>query len=360
MNKLIKEVNELSKMKRKFFIETVVYEKKLEKEFFNILKNIDKNIFDLFLKDLPKEAKEFWKKSVNEVKSIESNLLENSMSKFISILEGLEEMIKELEAGSSKVQDEIYKRRELLYGYPADENNYLHKFISDQSRGIEIPPVQKEIDDDDDKKNNKIISLPKPTKNVLLKDNILDNITDRKSRRKFTKEQLSLEELSYLLYSTQGVRQVIRDGKMTYRTVPSGGARQPFETYLTINYVDGIIPGVYRYQPIEHELVFLFSDDKMIEKMTEAACGQNFVGESAVCFIWSSIPYRMEWRYGAFSFKDILIEAGHVCQNLYLASESINCETCAIAAYYQEKIDAFLGLDGKNEMVVYLSPVGKL
>jgi len=359
MNVLINKVNELNKMKRKFFIETVFYEKKMEKEFLNVLKIVDESTFKLFLKDLPKEGIDYWKNAVNEVKQInDTTILEKAILEFQKILEDLNDMIKDLEAGTEIVQKEIYKRRELLYGYPADENNYLHKFISDQSRSIEIPPVQKEYNVGKNESN--IIKLPKPTSDVLLKDNILDNITDRKSRRKFTKEKLSLEELSYLLYSTQGVRKVIRNGTMTYRTVPSGGARQPFETYLTINYVEGITPGVYRYQPIEHEIVFLFSDEKMIEKMTEAACGQNFVGEAAVCFIWSSIPYRMEWRYGPFSFKDILIEAGHVCQNLYLAAESINCGTCAIAAYYQEKMDAFLGLDGKDEMVVYLSPVGKL
>ena len=356
MDNLINKINLLDKMKRKFFIETVIYEKKLDKEFFNLLKNVEPTIFETFLKDLPKEAKDYWINSVSDVEEIDSSLLEKAKLEFEKIFDGLDDMVKDLEIGTEKVQKEIYKRRELLYGYPTDEEHYLFKFISDQEKGKQIPPVQKDYDN----KKNTPISLPKPTNDVLIKSNLLENITDRKSRRKFTKEKLSLEELSYLLYSTQGVRQVIREGTMTYRTVPSGGARQPFETYLTINYVEGITPGVYRYQPIEHELVFLFSDDKMIEKMTEAACGQNFVGESAVCFIWSSIPYRMEWRYGPFSFKDILIEAGHVCQNLYLAAESINCGTCAIAAYFQEKIDGFLRLDGKDEMVVYLSPVGKV
>jgi SagB-type dehydrogenase family enzyme len=68
----------------------------------------------------------------------------------------------------------------------------------------------------------------------------------------------------------------------------------------------------------------------------------------------------MEWRYGLQAAKDILQESGHVCQNLYLACESIRCGTCAIAAYDQDKTDRFLGLDGVDELVVYLAPVGRV
>jgi SagB-type dehydrogenase family enzyme len=94
--------------------------------------------------------------------------------------------------------------------------------------------------------------------------------------------------------------------------------------------------------------------------MTALASDQPFVGNSAVCFIWSSIPYRMEWRYGLGSERVILMDVGHVCQNLYLAAESIGCGTCGVAAYEQDELDQFLGLDGKDEFVIYLAPVGKV
>jgi len=83
------------------------------------------------------------------------------------------------------------------------------------------------------------------------------------------------------------------------------------------------------------------------------------VGAAAVTFVWTAIPYRMEWRYGLAAHRVILLDAGHVCQNLYLACEAIGAGTCAAAAYDQEKIDGLLGLDGKDEFVIYLAPVGK-
>jgi len=226
--------------------------------------------------------------------------------------------------------------------------------VSDQELGLAMPPMQKAYDE-----NAELIDLPDDYSDVLQKANILDCINDRKSRRKFSDEELSLSELAYLLWSTQGVRKVIKD-RVNYRTVPSGGARQPFETYLSINHVTGLKPGVYRYLAFEHKLLLLNEDSYLKTKMSDYAHGQKFVGHCAVCFIWAVIPYRMEWRYTLQAKKDMLIEAGHVCQNLYLACESINAGTCGIAAYDQEKVDELIGVDGVDEMAIYLAPVGRL
>jgi len=83
------------------------------------------------------------------------------------------------------------------------------------------------------------------------------------------------------------------------------------------------------------------------------------VGKCAAVFIWTAIPYRSEWRYHLVAHKAMLLDAGHVCQNLYLACEGIGAGTCAIAAYDQEKIDDLIKVDGKDEFTIYLSPVGK-
>lgn len=67
----------------------------------------------------------------------------------------------------------------------------------------------------------------------------------------------------------------------------------------------------------------------------------------------------MEWRYLEAAHRVILLDAGHVCQNLYLACENIGAGTCAIAAYDQEAMDSLLGVNGESEFTVYLAPVGK-
>jgi SagB-type dehydrogenase family enzyme len=124
--------------------------------------------------------------------------------------------------------------------------------------------------------------------------------------------------------------------------------------------VTGVEAGCYRYLPKEHQLVLEFCEDGMEEEISRAASGQRFAGEAAVTFIWTAMPYRMEWRYGLASHKVIALDVGHVCQNLYLACEVIGAGTCAIAAYDQEYSDRLLRLDGNDEFVIYLAPVGKI
>lgn len=68
----------------------------------------------------------------------------------------------------------------------------------------------------------------------------------------------------------------------------------------------------------------------------------------------------IEWRYGDDSLKDVLISVGHICQNLYLACEAIGAGICAIVAYQQDKLDDLIGVDGHDEIALYLAPVGKV
>jgi SagB-type dehydrogenase family enzyme len=124
--------------------------------------------------------------------------------------------------------------------------------------------------------------------------------------------------------------------------------------------VEGLDEGIYRYLPLAHRLVCEFYEEDLAAKISNACFNQKFVGYSAVTFFWAAIPERMEWRYHLAAHKAIALDAGHVCQNLYLASEAINAGTCAVGAYDQERVDQLLRLDGQDEFVIYLAPVGKL
>jgi SagB-type dehydrogenase family enzyme len=161
-----------------------------------------------------------------------------------------------------------------------------------------------------------------------------------------------------VLFRSQGVRKNL--GSTVLRNVPSAGNRHPFETCMCISNVEGLSNGVYRYLPLEHELLFEFAVDDMAGKITEATLGQFFAGTAPAVFVWTAIPYRTEWRYSAASYKVIAIDVGHVCQNLYLACEAIGAGTCAIAAYNQKLMDELIRVDGREEFTVYLAPVGKV
>lgn len=72
------------------------------------------------------------------------------------------------------------------------------------------------------------------------------------------------------------------------------------------------------------------------------------------------IPYRSEWRHGQYSYKTIAQESGHICQNLYLASEAIGAGSCAVGVYNQELMDNYIGVDGVEEFTIYVARVGKI
>ncbi|MFX0171040.1 MAG: SagB/ThcOx family dehydrogenase [Candidatus Hodarchaeota archaeon] len=232
--------------------------------------------------------------------------------------------------------------------------------VTDQQKKVTPPPLQKPCP-----KDNTLIDLIPPKEFSVGNIPLIIAINSRKSRRGFTNDPLTLEELSFLLWVTQGVREIDIDRrhgnvKTTKRTVPSGGSRHPYETYLIVNRIKGIQPGIYRYLAIEHKLCVLsLTNTNLSEKIIEGCYGQKFAGRAAVVFIWAVIPYRIEWRYSIAAHKGIAIEAGHICQNLYLACEAIGAGTCAIAAYDQLKIDKIIDVDGNEEFSVYIAPVGK-
>lgn len=249
-------------------------------------------------------------------------------------------------------EEMVRERREILKSHGIEHEEWEPH----QRKGIPPPPLEKPYP-----KHGTLVDLVEPNDISLGNILLVKAINQRQSRRKFTDDALTLEELSFLLWSTQGVKSIDKNRVWTKRVVPSGGARHPLETYLIINRVKSIEQGVYRYLPIEHKLLLVTKHDHQLSESISTACyGQTFVGDSAVVFVWTTIPYRSEWRYSAIAYKDILIEAGHVCQNLYLACEAIRAGTCAIAAYDQEVMDTLIGADGENEFTIYMAPVGKV
>jgi SagB-type dehydrogenase family enzyme len=230
-----------------------------------------------------------------------------------------------------------------------------NSFLSDQQKGLPCPPPQSTYPSD-----ARLIDLPDAATFSVGKMPFLEAIGRRCSHRRFSDQPLALEELAFLLWSTQGVHDVVRGGLVVLRTVPSAGARHAFETYLIVNLVSGLEPGLYRYLSLQHKLCFLYSDPQLADRVSDGSYGQRFVGAAPVVFVWTAVPYRMEWRYGALSPKLIALDAGHVCENLYLAAESIGAGACAIAAYHQSAMDSILGVDGEEEFTVYMAPVGKV
>lgn len=215
------------------------------------------------------------------------------------------------------------------------------------------PPLELENDP-----RNAQIDLPSPSEIKGATINLGRVFENRKSVREYLNEPLSLHELSWLLWCTQGVKK-ITERPSTIRTVPSAGARHPFETYLIINRVEGLEAGLYRFLASENKLIVIDLDESLVDKLSEANWSSKMLSNSAVIFIWVAISYRMIYKYGNRGFRYLHLDAGHVCQNLYLASEVIECGSCAVGGFYDDAVNELLNLDGVENFVIYMGTVGK-
>lgn len=227
-------------------------------------------------------------------------------------------------------------------------------FESDQSLAYPQPPLVKP----NMREVEHAVNLPQNFDDLNSKKDLIQILTERKSSRVYTSEPMNVLQLSFLLWATQGVKEVRGKSYATLRTVASGGARHGFETYLYIRSIDGLKPGLYHYLPMGHQLEFLNELENAEETVTNSLCGQRWASKANVVFYWSLVAYRCEWRYGIYAHRPALIDAGHVGQNLYLACTALEVGTCAIAAIDNNVCNQMFELDGEEEFMVYAAPVG--
>lgn len=227
---------------------------------------------------------------------------------------------------------------------------------SDERKKFDQPPYEKIYEGEE-------ISLTKDFRSVVKDNDLLSVLEGRTSRREFNGKSVSLDELSYVLWYTYGVKAVLGNKrKATLRTVPSAGARHTLELYFIANDVEGIEAGLYHYNGVSHSIKLIKKLDDTKEACFEIAANQEFIKTANILFIFTCVPYRAEWRYPEVAAKYALLDAGHACENLYLTAGSIECGVCAIGAYYQDKADELLEInkDGKNEEItVYMTAFGK-
>jgi len=234
-----------------------------------------------------------------------------------------------------------------------EKTKYQYLSESLQRQGVQQPALELYYDP-----TSELISLPDPETLPAYPMDLRRAIDQRCTLRRYQEQALTQDELSFLLWTTQGVKSVT-NRPVTLRTVPSAGARHAFETYLVINQVEGIKPGLYRYISLEHALLPLDMNEEIAEKVAEACLQQNQVTKSAVTFIWVAVTERMYWRYGERGYRYLHLDAGHVCQNLYLAAEAINCGVCAMAAFDDDQLNEVLHLDGQELWAIYCGALGK-
>ncbi len=205
--------------------------------------------------------------------------------------------------------------------------------------------------------NAKKIELLKP----MVPDNIepmtLDQaLRTRRSVRQFSRVPVTVEQLSYLLWASTGLQR--KEMGYEFRTAPSAGALYPIETYIVCNNVKDLPAGVYHYNIKDHllEQIELGEFGKAI---SFAALNQGMCAKAAVVFVHTAVFQRSKWKYKQRAYRYIYIDAGHIAENLALATVALGLGSCHIGAIFDDEANKIISVDGKKESVIYLTVVGK-
>ena len=200
---------------------------------------------------------------------------------------------------------------------------------------------------------SKVIKLPSPRRGDKIS---LDAaLHDRRSIRSFSAQPLDQQQLSYLLWASTGIQR--KEQTYAFRTAPSAGALYPIETYLVVNNLVDLDPGIYHYAIRNHQLEELQTGD-FGQAVSQAALEQSMCANAPVVFIWTAIFNRSKWKYGQRAYRYIFLDAGHIAENLALAATGMKLGSCHIGALFDEEINSIIEVDGVEESVIYMTVVG--
>ena len=230
---------------------------------------------------------------------------------------------------------------------------------TDQQNGVPHPPHNREA-------TGELIILP-GFDGVVANDSYTTLLDVRRSLRTYdTETPMTQAQLAYMLYTAFSIQEIKgKNGEATMRPVPSGGARHAFEVYAVVQNVEGLGKGVYRYVPTANvgekvvSIEFVSEIENHPETVAEMLASQGWTKNAPVVIFITCIPYRAEWRYGEMAHRVVLIDLGHMGQNIMLSAASLGLGSCCIAAFDQKASDTHLKVDGNNEFTVYAITVGK-
>ncbi len=206
-------------------------------------------------------------------------------------------------------------------------------------------------------------NYPESTPKTALPQPQIDNPTNiwevfqkRRSVRDYAMDpELPIGALSALLWATQGITAAA--GGFQFRSAPSAGGLYPIETYLLVRSVEGLEKGIYHFRPLAFDLEHL-KPGNYGRELAKAALGQSMVADAQVVFIWTAVVARSKWKYRQRAYRYIYLDAGHIAQNLYIAGTAAGLGVCGIGAFFDDRVNTLIGVDGIEETALYLASVG--
>ncbi len=184
---------------------------------------------------------------------------------------------------------------------------------------------------------------------------VWEAIAQRRSVREFSRRSLSFLQISQLVWAIQGI--TLKAHGFDFRASPSAGGLYPIETYLAANRIEEIPSGLYHYE-VRGARLILLREGLFGPELSSAGLGQEMLGEAAAVFVWTAVVGRSKWKYRERAYRYIYMDAGHIGQALYLAASALDLGCCTVGAFFDDEVDHLVGVDGKQEISVYLGAVG--
>lgn len=208
-------------------------------------------------------------------------------------------------------------------------------------------------------RNSEPIPLPDASDDCVWQFGSL--VRNRRSEATFGPGSLSLRELSTLLCCGNGVTAVKPSNngvKWNLRAAPSGGGLYPIEMFMIIDRVEGLPSGIYRFDAINRSLDRV-RGGVAASMMDEAFLAANLNGRPAVAIVLVAFMGRSRFKYGERAYRFALLEAGHISQNLLLASTGLGLTGLPFGGALDATLDSLLELNGVDEISVYVNLFGR-
>ncbi len=200
---------------------------------------------------------------------------------------------------------------------------------------------------------------------------LADLLQRRRSVRELTEQPIPLRLIGSLLEHACGVTarmDVALDGgdlTQSLRAAPSGGALYPIEIYLVVWPNDGgpasttatLRPGVYHFHPVDRCLEIVRSElpREVLEQLVFTSTNRM---DAPAMIVLTGRWQRPLIKYGERGYRILWLDAGHLAQNLMLVATSLGLATCPIAGFQDDALAAELGINSREEPVLYLLTVG--
>jgi SagB-type dehydrogenase family enzyme len=214
-----------------------------------------------------------------------------------------------------------------------------------------------------------VISLPKPATDPEEEQlDLWKCVARRRSVRTYAQTPLTMMELSRLLWASSGI--TANFGQEFYRAAPSAGALYPIETYVVVNHVGDLEPGLYHYRVAGVDILerAIVEGSHSLEQLKTADLGKEIAGaaldqpmcrKAGAVFIWTAVFERSVWKYRERAYRYAYLDAGHIAAQLALAAVALGLGSCQVAAFFDDEANRLLDIDGENEAVLYMTSVGR-